>query len=71
MLSLGLVESQPEDPDLATEYEVLMAKSSVLAAVKSASRGPLAAKVERSTLHLSALGTSLWEATIRDDGSDV
>lgn len=68
LLSLGLVESRPEDPALATEYEVLMAESLVLAAIKSASRGPLAAKVEKSTLTLSPLGASLWEATMRDDG---
>lgn len=71
MSSLGLVECRPEDPDLATEYEVLMAESSVLAAVKSASRGPLAAKVEKFTLSLSPLGMSLWEATMRDDGNDI
>ena len=46
LLSLGLVETGPEDDDLATEYEVLMAESTVLAAIKSASRGPLSAKVE-------------------------
>ena len=43
LLSLGLVEAGPEDPALATEYEVLMAETAVLAAIKSASRGPLAA----------------------------
>jgi hypothetical protein len=68
LLSLGLVESRPEDPDLATDYEVLMAETTVLAAVKSASRGPLAAKVEKSTLTLSSLGAALWAATTRDDG---
>jgi hypothetical protein len=68
LLSLGLVESGPEDPELATEYEVLMAESSVLAAIKSATRGPLAAKVEKSTLSLSSLGASLWAATTGDDG---
>ncbi len=35
LLSLGLVEAGPEDPpSLATEYEVLMAETSVLAAIK-------------------------------------
>ncbi|MET0899073.1 MAG: hypothetical protein ABWY45_14295 [Mycobacterium sp.] len=52
---------------MATEYVVLLAESSVLAAVKNASRGPLAAKVERFTLRLSSLGTSLWAATMRED----
>jgi hypothetical protein len=66
LLSLGLVETGPEDPALATEYEVLMAESTVLAAIKSASRGPLSAKVEKFTLSLSTLGTSLWEATTAD-----
>jgi len=68
LLSLGLVETGPEDDDLATEYEVLMAESTVLAAIKSASRGPLSAKVEKFTLRLSTLGASLWSATTEDDG---
>jgi hypothetical protein len=68
LLSLGLVEAGPEDPALATEYEVLMAETSVLAAIKSASRGPLAAKVEKSTLTLSPLGTSLWAAATGELG---
>jgi hypothetical protein len=68
LLSLGLVEARPEDPDLATDYEVLLAESAVLAAIKSASRGPLAAKIEKSTLSLSSLGAALWAATTQDDG---
>ena len=68
LLSLGLVEAGPEDPSLATEYEVLMAETAVLAAIKSASRGPLAAKVEKSTLTLSSLGASLWAATTGEVG---
>jgi len=67
LLSLGLVEKGPEDPELDTEYEVLMAESSVLAAIKSASRGPISAKVEKYVLSLSGLGTSLWEATMQGD----
>jgi hypothetical protein len=67
LLSLGLVQTGPEDPALDTEYEVLMAESTVLAAIKNASRGPLSAKVEKFTLSLSVLGTSLWEATTADD----
>lgn len=66
LLSLGLVEMGQEDPALDTEYEVLMAESSVLAAVKSASRGPVPAKVERFTLTLSPLGESLWRAAFED-----
>lgn len=68
LLSLGLVEAGPEDPELGTDYEVLMAESSVLAAIKSASRGPLTAKVDKSTLSLSSLGSSLWVAAMRNDG---
>lgn len=68
LLSLGLVEAGPEDPALATEYEVLMAETAVLAAIKSASRGPLAAKVDKSTLSLSSLGASLWAASTGEAG---
>lgn len=68
LLSLGLVDVGPEDPDLKDEYEVLMAETVVLNAVKSASRGPLAAKVDKYTLTLSSLGKSLWEATMQQGG---
>lgn len=68
LLSLGLVEAGPEDPSLATEYEVLMAETSVLAAIKTASRGPLTAKIDKSTLSLSSLGASLWAAATGDVG---
>ena len=67
LLALGLVETGPEDPDLKLDYEVLMAESMVLAAVKNASLGPLAAKVDKLTLRLSGLGQSLWEATMQPD----
>jgi Abortive infection alpha len=69
LLSLGLVETGPEDPDLKDDYEVLMAESAVLRAIKSASRGPLAAKVDKLTLSLSGLGQALWAATMGPDGS--
>jgi hypothetical protein len=68
LLSLGLVEVGPEDPDLKDDYEVLMAESSVLQAIKTASRGPLAAKVDKLTLTLSGLGQALWAATMHQDG---
>ncbi len=64
LLSLGLVEIGPEDPDLKDAYEVLSAESYVLDAVDDASRGPLPAKVEKLTLSLSGLGHALWEATM-------
>lgn len=67
LLSLGLVETGPEDPEMKTDYEVLMAETMVLQAVKTASRGPLAAKVDKYTLSLSSLGQSLWAATMQDD----
>jgi Abortive infection alpha len=68
LLSLGLVEVGPEDPDLKDDYEVLMAEASVLQAIKTASRGPLAAKVDKLTLTLSGLGQALWAATMQRDG---
>ena len=68
LLSLGLVEIGPEDPDLKDDYEVLMAESAVLNAIKNASRGPLAAKVDKFTLTLSGLGLALWAATMQQDG---
>jgi hypothetical protein len=68
LLSLGLVDIGPEDPDLKDEYEVLMAETVVLNAIKNASRGPLAAKVDKYTLTLSSLGKSLWEATMQQGG---
>ena len=69
LLSLGLVEIGPEDPDLKDDYEVLMAETAVLDAIKNASRGPLTAKVDKFTLTLSGLGLSLWEATMQQGGS--
>lgn len=66
LLALGLVEIGPEDASLKAEYEVLMAESPVLRAVKAAARGPVPARVERLTLRLSALGHELWTATQED-----
>ena len=68
LLSLGLVEIGPEDPDMKDDYEVLMAETAVLDAIKNASRGPLTAKVDKFTLTLSNLGKSLWEATMQQGG---
>ena len=65
LLSLGLLETGPEDPAMKTDYEVLMAESMVLQAVANASGGPLGAKVDKYTLTLSGLGQSLWAATIQ------
>lgn len=63
LLSLGLVEVGPEDPTLKQDYEILMAETHVLRAIKAATRGPLAARVDKHTLQLSVLGRNLWEAT--------
>jgi hypothetical protein len=68
LLSLGLVEIGSEDPDLKDEYEILMAETAVLRAIKSASRGPLGAKVDKLTLTLSSLGHALWAETMQHDG---
>lgn len=63
LLALGLAEVGPEDSSLKGDYEVLMAESPVLRAMKAAARGPVPARVEKLTLRLSALGRDLWEAT--------
>jgi abortive infection alpha-like protein len=68
LLSLGLLEIGPEAPELKDDYEVLMAETAVLAAIKTASRGPLPAKVDKFTLTLSGLGHALWAATMHQDG---
>ncbi|MGB6208880.1 Abi-alpha family protein [Mycobacterium sp.] len=62
LLSLGLVESNPEDPAMKEEYEVLGADPAVLRAIKNASRGPIPARIEKYTLRLSGLGLELWAA---------
>lgn len=64
--TLGLVDIGPEDRELETDYELLMAETSVLAAIKSGARGPIPAKVERSSLSLSALGAEFWAAATGD-----
>ncbi len=69
LLSLGLVETGPEDPAQKAEYEVLLAEPMVLQAIKSGSRGPLVARVEKLTLSLSSLGRVLWESAVLRDGS--
>lgn len=62
LLSLRLVEIGPEDASKKTDYEILLAETFLLDAIKSASRGPFPARVERHTLRLSELGRALWEA---------
>ena len=64
LLHLGLVELGPEsqDPELAPEYELLLAERSVREAMKQTGPGPLGARAVRHTLQLSHLGAELWRA---------
>jgi Abortive infection alpha len=62
LLSLGLVESGPEDSGMKDEYEILAADTAVLSAIKRATRGPIPARIEKYTLQLSGLGLELWAA---------
>lgn len=62
LLSLGLLERGPEDPSMKQDYEILMAESYVLKAIKAAGRGPLPARIDKRTVRVTALGRGLWEA---------
>ncbi|RHW28669.1 DUF4393 domain-containing protein [Nocardioides immobilis] len=62
LLSLGLLETGPEDNQLKDEYQILGADSAVLRALKKGKRGPMEAKVEKYTIRLSVLGRDLWAA---------
>lgn len=64
LLSLGLLETGPEDAALKAEYEILAADTMVLRAIKRASRGPIPARIDKYTLRLSGLGKELWAATM-------
>lgn len=66
LLSLGLVETGPEDSAKKADYEVLLAEPVVLATLKSGTRGPLGPRTEKLTLTLSALGMGLWQAAMQD-----
>lgn len=67
LLTLGLVEIGPEDPDLKVEYEILCADTAVLAAVREAGSRPMPARIERHTLRLSGLGLALWAAATDEE----
>lgn len=67
LLSLGLLETGPEDSSLKTEYEILAADTMVLRAIKRASRGPIPARIDKYTLRLSGLGRELWTATMGEE----
>lgn len=62
LLSLGLLERGPEDPAMKQDYEILLAESYVLQAIKTASRGPVPARVEKRTVQITELGRNLWAA---------
>jgi hypothetical protein len=62
LLSLGLLERGPEDPSMKQDYEILMAETYILKAIKTASRGPLPARIDKRTVRVTALGRGLWEA---------
>jgi len=64
LLALGLLETGAEDDDLKDEYQILLADSDVLRAIRTGSRGPLPARVERRTVRLSSLGQALWSASM-------
>lgn len=69
LLSLGLLETGPEDESLKDEYQILLADSAVLKAIRKGSIGPLPARVEKRTVRLSALGLALWAASTGPDES--
>jgi hypothetical protein len=62
LLSLGLVETGPEDPQLKNDYQILGADGAVLRALKAGKRGPMEARAEKHTIRLSAFGRDLWAA---------
>jgi len=68
LLSLGLVEIGPEDPTLKDEYQILLADTAVLQALRAATHGMLPPRVERRTLRLSPLGRDLWAACCPEGG---
>jgi hypothetical protein len=67
LMALRLVEIGPEDESKDADYEILLAETFILDALKKASWGPLPARVEKATLRLSELGRSLWEAAQAGD----
>jgi hypothetical protein len=62
LMALGLVERGPEDPTMKQDYEILMAETYVLRAIKTASRGPLPARIDKRTVRVTTLGRGLWES---------
>jgi len=64
LLSLGLLQVGPEENSLKDDYQILMAESPVLKAIKAGARGPIPARIEKGTIRLSSLGVALWESTM-------
>lgn len=64
LMALGLVEAGPEDDGLKDEYQILLAETDVLQAIRLGSRGPVPARVEKRTIRLTPLGIALWEASM-------
>jgi Abortive infection alpha len=62
LLSLGLLETGPEDTTMKADYDILSVDTTVLRALKKAARGPIPARIERYSLRLSGLGLELWAA---------
>lgn len=60
LITLGLLETGPEDPGLKDEYQILTADPGVLRAIKRASIGPIPARIDRQVVRMSALGSELW-----------
>jgi hypothetical protein len=58
LLAAGVAEAGDEDPDLATQYDILLTENHVRAAEEQAKR----VKHLRHTLRMSAYGTRFWRA---------
>lgn len=68
LLALGLLETGPEDESIKDEYQILLADTAVLKAIRQGSVGPLPARVVKRTLRLSPLGLALWDACLGAEG---
>lgn len=64
LVAFGLAELGPEERSLATQYEVLLADESVVAATRTARRP----RFVRGTVGISPFGARLWRACDPADG---
>lgn len=62
LLAAGLGEVGPEDPALATRYEMLEADDLVRRTLEQIKKAGNRSLIRRKTLHISELGSNLWEA---------